>query len=289
MRIAALPISLSLVLIVGCSRPTRTGPVPQVPTPALPAPVPGTQAPRSWSFNYQAGIVSYQIVRNATIESVADSLSPAVLDSSRNIGREVLSLERIGDTIHFTLAIDTFATTVPGRAGIPQPIALPVQIKGWMTHDSLAVTLDSASVGCNPIESAAESDLQTLVVRFPATLTPGMMWQDSVNITGCQSSIPTTVHISRLFRVRGETPSAGAGIVVVERSDSIHAHGEGAQQQHHVVLDAAGDGTTVYYLSTSDGRLVRANTDQRLDIVVVTSENAGHFRQSLKQDVVLVR
>lgn len=77
--------------------------------------------------------------------------------------------------------------------------------------------------------------------------------------------------------------------MVVERSDSIHAHGEGAQQQHHVVLDAAGDGTTVYYLSTSDGRLVRANTDQRLDIVVVTSENAGHFRQSLKQDVVLVR
>jgi hypothetical protein len=89
--------------------------------------------------------------------------------------------------------------------------------------------------------------------------------------------------------VIGETPSGGAGIVVVERSDSIRAHGEGAQQQHRVVLDATGDGTTLYYLSTSDGRLVRANTDQRLNIGVVTSENAGHFRQTLKQEIALIR
>lgn len=289
MRITALRISLSLVLMVGCSRPSRTGPVPQIPVPAIPAPVPGVQAPQSWSFNYQAGIVSYQIVRNATIESIADSLSSAALDSSRNTAHEVLSLERIGDTIHFALAVDTFATTTPGRAGIPQLTEVPVQIQGWMTRDSLVVTPDSASIGCNPIRSAAESDLQTLVVRFPETLTPGMTWQDSVDITGCQASIRTTVRIFRLFRVKGEAPSVGSGIVVVERSDSIHAHGEGAQQQHRVVLDAAGDGATIYYLSTSDGRLVHANTDQRLDIRVVTSENAGHFRQSLKQDVVLIR
>lgn len=289
MRITALRISFSLVLMVGCSRPTRTGPVPQAPVPATSAPVTGAQAPQSWSFNYQAGIISYQIVRNATIESVADSLSSVALDSSQNTAHEVLSLERIGDTIHFALAVDTFATTIPGRAGIPQPTKVPVQIQGWMTRDSLVVTPDSASVGCNPIKSAAESDLQTLVVRFPETLTPGMTWQDSVDITACQASIPTTVHISRLFRVKGEAPSVGSGIVVVERSDSIHAHGEGAQQQHRVVLDAVGDGTTVYHLSTSDGRLVHANGDQRLDITVVTSENAGHFRQSLKQEVVLIR
>jgi hypothetical protein len=289
MRIIALRISLSLVLIIGCSRPTRTGPVPQVPVPVIPAPVPGVQAPQSWSFNYQAGIAAYQIVRNATIESITDSLSPGVIDSSSNTAHEVLSLERIGDTTQFTLALDTFATTIPGRAGAPQPTELPVQIKGWMTRDSLIVAADSASSQCNPIKSAAESDLHTLVVQLPVILTPGLTWQDSVDMVGCQSLIPTAIHISRFFRVIGETPSGGAGIVVVERSDSIRAHGEGAQQQHRVVLDATGDGTTLYYLSTSDGRLVRANTDQRLNIGVVTSENAGHFRQTLKQEIALIR
>jgi len=289
MRITALWISLSRVLMVGCSSPIRTGPVPQLPVPAIPAPVPTANAPQSWSFRYQAGIAAYQIVRNATIESGADTPSSALMDSSTNTAHEVLSLERIGDTIQFVLAVDTFATTVPGRAGAPQPTELPVQIKGWMTPDSLVVTPDSVNAQCNPIESAARSDLQTLVVRFPTTLTPGMVWQDSVDITGCQSLIPTTIHISRFFRVAGEAPPGGAGIVVVERSDSIRAHGEGAQQQHHVVVDAIGDGRTVYYLSASDGRLVRANTDQRLDIAVVTSENAGHFRQSLKQEIVLIR
>lgn len=289
MRITAIRTSISLLVIAGCSRPTRTGPVPQPPIPVTPAPAPGVQTPQSWSFNYQAGIAGYRIDRTATIESVADSLSAVVIDSSTNTAHEVLSLERIGDTIQFALAVDTFTTIVPERAGTPQIPELPVQIKGWMTGDSLVVALDSANAECNPIESAAESDLQTLLVRFPTELTPGMTWQDSVDVKGCQASISTTVHITRFFRVTGETPSGEAGTVVVERSDSIRAHGEGAQQQHHVVLDVTGNGTTVYHLSTSEGRLLRANGDQRLDLMVVTSENAAHFRQSLKQEIALIR
>ena len=289
MRITAIRISISLLVITGCSRAIRTGPVPQVPVPVTPVPAPGVQTPQSWSFNYQAGIAAYRIVRSATIESVADSLSAAVIDSSTNTAHEVLSLERIGDTIQFALAVDTITTIVPGRAGSPQITELPVQIKGWMTHDSLVVALDSANMECNPIESAAESDLQTLLVQFPTELTPGMTWQDSVDVKSCQGSVPTIVHITRFFRVTGETPAAGAGVVVIERSDSIRAHGEGAQQQHRVVVDAAGNGTAVYYLSPSEGRLLRANGDQRLDFMVVTSENAAHFRQSLKQEFALIR
>lgn len=290
MRITVVQVSVVLISLLGCARPTRTGqPLPQPPVSVTPVPAPGVQASQSWSFIYQAGIAPYRITRTATIESIADSISPMVSDSSANIAHEVLALERIGDTIQFVLTVDTFATAAPERAGNPRAEVLPVEIKGQMTRDSLIFTRDSADIRCNPIASAAISDLHNLLVRFPAELISGMAWQDSVGFQGCQASIPTTVHITRSFRVMGPAPDTESDVVAVERSDSIHAHGEGAQQQHHVVLDATGSGTAVYYLSISDGRVLRASSDQGLDLTVTTSENTGRFRQKLKQELTLIR
>jgi hypothetical protein len=212
-----------------------------------------------------------------------------VIDSSTNTAHELLSLERIGDTIQFALAVDTFATTLPGRAGTPRPGEMPIQLNGSMTHDSLIVAPDSADAPCSPIASAAVSDLQNLLVRFPSELVPGMTWQDSVDIKSCPASIPTAVHITRFFRVTGDSPGAQAGVVVIQRSDSIRAHGEGAQQQHSIVLDIVGDGTAVYYLSPSDGRVLRFSNDLTLDLAVTTAENSGRFRQKLKQELALIR
>lgn len=289
MRVADTRIFIPLVVALGCSRPTRTNPVPELPVPVTPSPAPRVQAPQSWNFSYQAGIASYRILRNATIVSLTDSLPSTTIDSSTNATHEMLSLERIGDTIHFALAVDTFATTIPERAGIQQPIDLPVQINGWMTRDSLVVALDSVNVRCSPIASTAVADLQNLLVRFPAQLTPGMTWQDSVELNGCQAAIPSVIHATRFFRVAGQSPAEEAGVVVIERRDSVSAHGEGAQQQHHIILDAIGNGTAVYYLSTSDGLLLRTTSEQSLDITITTSEKAGRFRQTLKQELTLIR
>jgi len=289
MRVADTRIFIPLVVALGCSRPPRTNPVPELPVPVTPSPAPRVQAPQSWNFSYQAGIASYRILRNATIVSLTDSLPSTTIDSSTNATHEMLSLERIGDTIHFALAVDTFATTIPERAGTQQPIDLPVQINGWMTRDSLVVALDSVNVRCSPIASTAVADLQNLLVRFPAQLTPGMTWHHSVELNGCQAAIPSVIHATRFFRVAGQSPAEEAGVVVIERRDSVSAHGEGAQQQHHIILDAIGNGTAVYYLSTSDGLLLRTTSEQSLDITITTSEKAGRFRQTLKQELTLIR
>jgi len=288
MRLALRPIFISFLVTLGCSPASRTHPVPQAPTPATPAPVSGIQSPQLWSFNYEPGVTAYRIDRHATIESLASPLTSAVTDSSTNTSHEILSLERIGDTIQFALVVDTFATRIPERAGATEIPALPVQTKGWMTRDSLVIMRDSASLPCNSIAAVAESDVQNLLVRFPVELRTGMTWQDSVDVKGCSASIPTSVHITRSFWVAGESRSTEAGTLIIERTDSIKAHGEGAQQQHHVMLDAAGNGKALYYLG-SNGQLMRVSSDQQLDLTVVTSENTGHFRQSLKQEIELIR
>jgi hypothetical protein len=228
-------------------------------------------------------------MRRATIEAVSDSSPIAMSDSSANITRELLALERIGDSIGFSLVADTFSTTAPGRAGALQAVELPIQIKGWITQDSLSIDRDSTDAQCSPAASTIEADLRSLLVRFPALLTRGMIWQDSVELKGCQAMIPTTANITRSFRVLDETSIGGETTLLIERTDSVHAHGEGAQQQHRIVLDATGSGKSQYYLSTSDGRVLLLDSDQQLYLTITTSETIGHFRQTLKQEAALIR
>jgi len=77
--------------------------------------------------------------------------------------------------------------------------------------------------------------------------------------------------------------------VVVQRADTIQAHGEGAQQQHHVLLDATGTGNTIYYISPQNGHILRLNTEQNLDLAISASGKIQHFKQSSKQDFSLNR
>jgi hypothetical protein len=88
--------------------------------------------------------------------------------------------------------------------------------------------------------------------------------------------------------VAGEAVYEGRPVVLVQRSDTIQAHGEGAQQQHPLKLDATGTGNAVYYLDPKDGRVVRLTADQELLLTITTSSKANQFKQSSKQDFRLV-
>jgi hypothetical protein len=96
--------------------------------------------------------------------------------------------------------------------------------------------------------------------------------------------IPTAVHIIRSYIVSGETEYQGNPVLVVQRTDTIRAHGEGAQQQHRVMLDATGTGNAVYYLSPKDGRIVRLNAGQDLDLAITASGRIHRFKETSKQD-----
>lgn len=258
-----------------------------IPSPSLPNPAPIPSAASPWTFNYAPGAIAYQISRTARIESQSDSGSRQ--EGSTNTTHELLTLELSGDTIHFTAIIDTSLTTTQGTVGPVQSVPLPVQLTGSFIRDSLMISGDSITEKCNPVSSVLSADLHNLLVRFPAQLSQGSDWRDSVELTACQGMIPTTAHIVRSYIVSGKTAYQGEPILLVQRTDSIHAHGEGAQQQHHVILDAIGTGNAIYYVSPKDGRIVRVNTGQDLDLAITASGKIHRFKQSSKQEFNFVR
>ncbi len=225
----------------------------------------------------------YQISRSAAIESQSDSGSNREI--STNITRELVTLTLAGDSgIGFTAVVDTFSSTTQGLIGPVQPMQLPVQVSGIFADSGFTITSTVNSDKCNPVSSAIVSDLHNLLTRFPAPLSRGLVWQDSVSATGCQAAIPTTSRITRSYVVSGESIYEGRPILVVQRTDTIQAQGEGAQRQHPVKLSAAGTGNAIYYLDTRDGHVVRLTADQELILTVTTSSKAYQFKQSSRQD-----
>jgi hypothetical protein len=188
-----------------------------------------------------------------------------------------------GDSgIGITAVIDTFSSTTQGRIGPVQPIQLPMQVTGIFSDSGLTITSDDRK--CNPVSSAINSDLHNLLTRFPSRLSQGLVWKDSVSTAGCQAAIPTTSRTIRSYVVSGEAIYEGRSVLIVQRTDSIRAQGEGAQQQHPLRLDARGTGGAIYYLDTRDGRVVRLTAGQELILTITTSGKAHQFRQSSKQD-----
>lgn len=276
-----------IYLSAACTASTVPQPGRPIPLPSLPNPAPVPSAVSAWTFSYAPGTITYRISRSAGIESQSDSGSHREI--STNATHESLTLVPAGDTIHFTALVDTFSTTTQGTIGPVQSVALPVQLSGSFVGDSLIISVDSVAEKCNPVSSALSADLHNLLVRFPVQLSQGSSWRDSVELTACQGMIPTTAHIARSYIVSGQTEYQGELLLLIQRKDSIHAHGEGAQQQHRVILDASGTGNAIYYASPKDGRVVRVNTEQDLDLAITTSAKINRFKQSLKQEFNSVR
>jgi hypothetical protein len=274
-----------VLITTGCAPSAVQRPVQPTPLPPLPSPVPSTTG--GWTINRSSGAISYQISRSAAIESQSD-LSPH-REISTNTAREHVTLDVAGDTIHFTAIIDTSSTTTQGIIGPVQPVRLPVQLSGLQIDDSLTISTDTTAEGCNPVSSALSADLHNLLVGFPVQLSPGSRWRDSLELSTCQGMIPTTVRIARSYVVSGEASYQGLPVVVVQRRDSVRAHGEGAQQQHRVILDASGTGSATYYLNPQNGFILRLNTEQNLDLTITTSGKINHFRESSMQNFSSVR
>lgn len=283
MRLAVIRQLLPVLSLAGCvsARP----PQPAVPTPSVPVPSPINTGPKTWSFSFTPGTVTYKISRSATIEDVD---AGARREISTNFSHEAIGLQATGDTISFTAVVDTFSTTTQGAIGPAQVAQLPLQLSGHLAGDSLVIT-DSLAQKCNPVATALITDLHNLLVSFPDTLSIQMSWRDSTSLLGCQGSIGTQSHISRSYKVIGESIYEGIPVVMVQRTDSIQATGEGAQQQHRMLLEARGIGSAVYYLDINSGRVLHLSSSQDLNLIVTASGKSSHFRESAKQEFALVR
>jgi len=276
-----------VLLLAGCASSPRS---PEIPAPASPvptSPVPTTSGRASWTFSFSPGPIAYRISRSASIENRSDSASRH--EVSTNITHELITLQPIADTLGFTAAIDTFSTTTEGITGATQLGQLPSQLTGSITSDSLIIPGDTLGGTCNPLVTALVTDVHNLLPRLPESLTTNQTWRDSTSLAGCQGSIPTKSRVIRVYRVMGGSVYENTPVLLLQRTDTIHAEGEGAQLQHRILLDANGSGTATYYLDTSNGQVLHLTVNQDLELTITASGKANRFRQVAKQEFALLR
>jgi hypothetical protein len=116
-----------------------------------------------------------------------------------------------------------------------------------------------------------------------------MSWTDSLDTVGCQAAISTKAHSASMYTVSGEIIHEGQPMVVVQRTDTIQAYGEGAQGQHRILLAGSGNGKATYYLDTTAGKVIRLITEQKLLITITASGQPHQFTQSSKQEFQVIR
>jgi hypothetical protein len=277
-------------LAISCACTSRHAPPTSAPNPlptaAVPPPASNTDSTGegAWSFTYAPGVRTYRITRNALARR-ADSAS-AQDESSSNLTHETLTFEVGPQGTTISAVVDSFAPVPAGLGNNVQPIQLPAQISGLLAGNAVTVTTGDMDT-CSPIKSVLITDLQNLAVPFPNPLTPGLSWKDSLDLKGCQAGIPTVIHVTRLFLVRGEIAYQGRQVLEVARADSARMDGEGGIQQHHFSIHAMGSGTSTYYLNVNTGEVVHLSADQVLNIEVTTVSSKSHFRQDSKQEFVL--
>lgn len=263
------------------------------PPPPAPSPLPVTPAAQpvapivpsvgASSFKYASGAVRYRISRSAAIESTAPD-SQSHHEVSTNATSEILTLEPAESSTNFTALMDTSTTTTQGLIGSVQPVQLPVQVSGSFTDSSLTINTENVSGKCNTVSSMLAADLRNLLIAFPERLSTGVTWKDSTDVQGCQAGVPTSTHATRSFIVSGDSSYNGHPVLVVLRTDTTRARGEGGLQQHRVSIDAVGSGTALYYLDPINGRVLRLIVDQLLDIDVTASGTRSQFKQNSKQE-----
>jgi hypothetical protein len=206
-----------------------------------------------------------------------------------NSSRETITLEQTGDTIKFAATVDTFSTTAQGSTLLQQTAALPFRLSGFFTADTIQISNTVVTDQCLAVATALISDIHNLLPRFPRSLSTTSRWNDSTNIVGCQATIPIRSRVSHSYSVVGETSYENSPVLVIQRADSIHAEGEGAQQQHRLLLTVIGTGNATYYVDARTSYVVHLTVNQDIDLTITTSGKANHFRQNAKQEFSLVR
>lgn len=268
------------VLAPGCggsrSSPGAPGESRVVPTPTV----------GPWSFSHSPGTRAYRISRTASIQGIADSA--ARRETVTNFTHEILTFEPTEAGLVFRAVVDTFALKTEGVVGPPQPVELPIQLTGVIGSSGVRIE-PVANSACNAAQATVATDLHSLLAPFPPRFSKGTVWRDTIAVSGCQAGIPITTTTRRTFRVSGEVLYSGQPLILVHRTDSLLARGEGAYNQHRMMVQGFGVGGALYYLDVTSGEISWLTTSQTSQIRVTTSGRLHSFTQITNQEFVRAR
>jgi hypothetical protein len=175
-------------------------------------------------------------------------------------------------------------------------IQLPVSFEGSL--DGHAVQLDlsgssnsreiSASSACTNPAMIVLGDIRTVLTTLPQEVTTGLRWTDTITTKTCSSTtISSMLHVSRSYKVLGDTTYSGLEALIIQRTDSTELNGGGAQDQHEVTLTGNGTGLTTIYVDRR-GVVLAVNSSQDLALVVTASGRSKRFSQHLEQTIKLL-
>jgi hypothetical protein len=239
-----------------------------------------------WSFSHSPGTRAYEISRTASVQGIADS--EVRQEKVSNFTHEVLTFEPLGERLVVRALVDAFTLKTEGVVGPAQPVELPIQLSATITPSGVRIE-PSANNSCNAAEATVATDLHNLLAPYPARFSKGAVWRDTIIVSGCQAGIPITTTTRRTFRVSGEVMYSGQPLILVQRTDSLSARGEGAYNQHRMMVEGRGVGTALYYLDTVAGEISWLSTSQGSQIRVTTSGRLHAFTQTTNQEFVRVR
>lgn len=239
-----------------------------------------------WNFSHSPGIRAYQISRTALVQGLVDS--DVRREKVSNLTREVLTFEPVGERLVVRALVDTYTLKTEGVVGPAQPVQLPIQLSAAITPSGIRIE-PSANSACNAAEATIATDLHNLLAPYPPRFSKGAVWRDEIVVSGCQAGIPITTTTRRTFRVSGEVMYSGQPLILVQRTDSLSARGEGAYNQHRMVVEGRGVGTALYYLDIVAGEISWLTTSQDSQIRVTTSGRLHSFTQTTNQEFVRIR
>jgi hypothetical protein len=105
----------------------------------------------------------------------------------------------------------------------------------------------------------------------------------------CQGLIPLEISLIRNYQVIGETKTPNHPAILINRSDSTRASGEGSQGQHRIRIEGIGTGQTKIYVDRETGQLINAESEQLMRILTQTSGRETAFIQQTKETIRLTR
>jgi len=274
---------VSLAVLAGACSRSRPSPSDIHATRAADVPIPSTGP---WSFAHSPGTRAYRISRMASVEGTADSA--ARREVVTNFTHQTLTLDATDGGLSFTAVIDTFAVTTQGAVGPAQTVELPIELAGTVIPAGIRIATPT-KYPCSAARATAATDLYNLLAPLPARLTRGMTWRDSITVSGCQAGIPTTTITKRIFTVSGEVSHSGQPRLLLTRTDTAVYRGDGAYNQHRMLVEGRGAGSALYYLDTATGAVAHLITAQTSGMNVTTSGRLHTFTQNVNQEFVRVR
>lgn len=215
------------------------------------------------------GSARYRISRSGSVSSDSAVEKPV---SASTVESETLTRALAQHGVSFTLSLS------PADASSPTNKP-PAKASGLLVGFQLILQGSPPVTPCNLTTLQLRADLADLAFPVAGTIARGESWSDSTSNEVCVSGITGIARTRRQFIAIGDTAVGSRAAVIVQRRDSAVLSGGGVLDGRGVSLTANGLANARIYLSVPEGRVLRLEKEQLLEVVVTSSSRTKRFVQ----------